>query len=189
MAVSLEKKLFIREYTPVHLVDEEESVQKRDNRGNYSLEKESVSKCDNQDSPMTEVIGEYYEQPQSKREWFAEKISDIWTDITYFFSDGIGEMIVMLIVFACTFLALLIYSNALMNDTLFDETAIETTAEIISVGSAENKDVQGIIVVYNDVYGNEQEAKALISKSVDVEVGDVISIKYDPNCMGKIKIT
>ncbi len=97
MAVSLEKKPFIREYTPVHLVDEEESVQKRDNRGNYSLEKESVSKCDNQDSPMTEVIGEYYEQPQSKREWFAEKIRDTWDNITYFFSDGIDKTIVILI--------------------------------------------------------------------------------------------
>ncbi len=192
MAVSLEKKPFIREYTPVHLVDEEESVQKRDNRGNCSLGKESVSKHDAQDSLMIEEIGEHSEQPQSKRERFAEKIGYIWDVITDPLSLGAGKLIVMTIIFVLLIVlapVVLGFGNATMSDIYFNETALETTAEIISVGSAENRDVQGIIVVYKDIYGNEQKAKAQIDKSVDVEVGDVISIKYSPNYMGKIKIT
>ncbi len=58
----------------------------------------------------------------------------------------------------------------------------------VSVGSAENKDVQGIVVIYTDVYGNEQEAKVLVSKSTDMNVGDVISIRYDPSDTEKIEI-
>lgn len=109
MAVSLEKKPFIREYTPTHLIDEEESMPKRDSQGSCSLEKESVSKLDNQDSLMIEEeIGEHSEQPQSKRERFAEKIWDIWDDITCFFCDGIRPIIVVFVlsIFAAILLVL-----------------------------------------------------------------------------------
>ncbi len=233
MAVSLKKRP-LREYTPVHLIDEEESIQQRDGRENSTAEagnallhvytpvhlideEESIRKsekhetsqpCGKNDMPRRKYVASHLadtrknedqivpsceetdessETPKSKKKRFIEKIGDIWFDITCLIPDGFGPLICVTILMILSVISMPILAD-FMDDIAFVLSAVETSAEVISVGTAENKDLQGVIVSFTDIYGNEQKSKVLINKRTDIKIGDVILISYNPNNAEKVKV-
>lgn len=230
MAVSLKKSVKVdlskpelpqkmREYTPIHLMDEEESIQKRvrqtmslpcDNpniqikseSGGISsaarikhvsshLAEKSTHKSDGQAEPPTDENDDFTEAQEStpKRtvEKIIDKLYDIWFEITCFF-EGFGPLICMTVLLVIGLLSMAIL-NDLMSDITFELSAVETSAEIISVGEiTENRKSRGMVVRFTDAYGCEQEAKALVDIDLDVKVGDFISIRYDPDNAEKVSV-
>ena len=232
MAVSLKKSVKVdlskpelpqkmREYTPIHLMDEEESIQKRvrqtmslpcDNpkiqikseSGGISsaarikhvsshLAEKSTHKSDGQAEPPTDENDDFTEAQEStpKRtvEKIIDKLYDIWFEITHFFDfEGFGPLICVTVLFVISLLSMAIL-NDLMSDITFELSAVETSAEIISVGEiTENRKSRGMVVRFTDAYGCEQEAKALVDIDLDVKVGDFISIRYDPDNAEKVSV-
>lgn len=174
MAVSLKKSTKVdlskseppqkmREYTPVHLTDEEESIQK--SRG--------------QAEPLTDENNYPAETPIRKLRLFAENI--------IYNVANIIPLIVLIVTFVMILLLIPIL-NDMMDKIAFDLSAVEASAEIISIGAAENKELQGVTVTFTDIYGNEQTAKILLDKGERVKIGDVISIRYDPDDTKRISV-
>lgn len=237
MAVSLKKEPPRREYTPVHLMDEEESIQNRSEQitsppceHSNSLYIEPIShlwreKCirsnDEQaisqpfsksDKPRRKYISSHLadrdihnhkeqvdssprdetdespEMPKKLRERFAEKIGDIWFEIRCFFGcEGFGPLIGITALLVISLLSIPFLNN-LMSDITFDLSAVETSAEIVSIGTANNKELQGVTVMFTDIYGNEQRSKILIDKRENIKIGDIISIRYDPDHTDKVSV-
>lgn len=229
MAVSLKKSVKVdlskpelpqkvREYTPVHLMDEEESIQERirqtmslpcDNpniqikseSGGISsaarikhvsshLAEKSTHKSDEQAEPPTDENDDFAEAPEStpKRtvEKIIDKLSDIWFEIKYFNIEGF-PLVVLTVTFVMILLLMPFFSN-MMGEIAFDLSAAETSAEIVSIGTAENKELQGVVVMFTDIYGNEQRSNILIDKSANIKIGDIISIRYDPDNAEKVSV-
>lgn len=224
MAVSLKKSIKVdlskpelppkvREYTPVHLMDEEESIQKRvkqitslpyedskiqiksesggkrdTTRIKYvssHLAEKSIQKSDVKTEPPTDENDDFTEAPKSIPKRIAKKIlgklDDIWFEIKGF------PLIVLTVTFVMSLLLIPFLSN-MMGEIAFDLSAVETSAEIVSIGTAENKDRQGVVVMFTDIYGNEQRSNILINKSANIKIGDIISIRYDPDNAEKVSV-
>lgn len=229
MAVSLKKSIKVdlskpelppnvREYTPVHLMDEEESIQKRvrqitsltyedpniqikSESGGKSdttrikyvsshLAEKSIQKSDGKTEPPTDENDDFTEAPKSIPKRIAKKIlgklDDIWFEIKYFNIEGF-PLIVLTVAFVMILLLIPFLSN-MMGEIAFDLSAVETSAEIVSIGTAENKDRQGVVVMFTDIYGNEQRSNILINKSANIKIGDIISIRYDPDNAEKVSV-
>lgn len=224
MAVSLKKSIKVdlskpelppkvREYTPAHLMDEEESIQKRvrqitslpyedskiqikSESGGKSdttrikyvsshLAEKSIQKSDGKTEPPTDENDDFTEVPKSIPKRIAKKIlgklDDIWFEIKGF------PLIVLTVTFVMSLLLIPFLSN-MMGEIAFDLSAVETSAEIVSIGTAENKDRQGVVVMFTDIYGNEQRSNILINKSANIKIGDIISIRYDPDNAEKVSV-
>lgn len=105
---------------------------------------------------------------------FAAKIRQKIYDNTTVFMMAV-QIVLSLVMILSMVLILLFKENE-----LYPEQKVETTAEVVSVGSVlENYDARGITVRFEDAYGCRREVSALVDKNTDFKAGDFFVFCYN----------
>lgn len=105
---------------------------------------------------------------------FAAKIRRKFYDNTTVFMT-VAHIVLLFVMILSMVLILLFKENE-----RHPEQKVETTAEVVSVGSVlENYDARGIMVRFEDVCGCQREVGVLVDKSTDFKAGDFFVFCYN----------